>query len=162
MKGKAASALQKKKVLEEFAKVGTVTHACKETGVSRRTFNYWQKHDKTFMAEYERAQEEAVEALEHEARRRAKDGTLEPVFHRGNAVGAIRRYSDVLLIFLLKAARPEKYRDSYDGGGGRTPHADREETLNSIHSKLARLAAAGDPPARAGQDDGRGDRGPRA
>lgn len=29
-------------------------------------------------------------------------------------MGSVQRYSDTLLIFLLKAAKPEKYRDRYD------------------------------------------------
>ncbi len=38
------------------------------------------------------------------------DGTC---LFRGCQCGAIRKYSDALLIFLLKAARPEKYRESW-------------------------------------------------
>ncbi len=56
------------------------------------------------------------------------------------AVRAFRQYSDTLLVFLLKAHRPEKFRDSYPGFG-QQPWADREETLKSIQGKLARLAA---------------------
>ncbi|MDP2936788.1 MAG: hypothetical protein Q8O86_09895 [Dehalococcoidia bacterium] len=39
-------------------------------------------------------------------------GTEKPVFQGGQQVGVVREYSDVLLIFLLKGARPEKYRDN--------------------------------------------------
>lgn len=45
-----------------------------------------------------------------------------------------------MLIFLLKAAKPEKYREHY-AGFGEPPRADREAMLKDIHGKLARLAA---------------------
>lgn len=78
--------------------------------------------------------------MEHEARLRALDGTLEPVYYAGKAVGALRKHSDVLLIFLFKAACTEKYRDRYSGFG-EPPKSDRDELLKHIHGKLARLAA---------------------
>ena len=107
--GTKKASLQKELVLEAYTRVGTVTHACRESGVSRNSFNSWLRRDARFRAAYEHAQEEAVESLEHEAHRRAVEGTLEPVYHRGKPVGAIRKYSDVLLIFL---ANPKKYRDN--------------------------------------------------
>lgn len=118
--GKHGVALQKEKFLEAYAKAGTVLHACKESGIKRRTFYNWLKKDRAFLASYNQAQEEVVELLEREALRRASEGTLEPVYHAGKPVGAIRKYSDVLLIFLLNAARPEKYRPNQkeNGEGG--------------------------------------------
>ena len=50
--------------------------------------------------------------LEEEAARRAFHGTLKPVFHQGIECGQIRVYSDTLIMFLLRAANPGKYRDS--------------------------------------------------
>ena len=58
-----------------------------------------------------------ADALEQEARRRALEGVEEPVFCRGERVGVIRRYSDALLILLLKAKRPEQFRDVVDLSG---------------------------------------------
>ncbi len=50
--------------------------------------------------------------LEAEARRRAVEGVRKPVYCRGEIVGTVKEYSDTLLIFLMKGARPEKYRDN--------------------------------------------------
>ena len=36
-----------------------------------------------------------------------------PVYQGGKKVGSVRKYSDLLLIFLLKAAAPETDRDNY-------------------------------------------------
>ena len=48
-----------------------------------------------------------------EADRRAKDGVLKPVFYKGEIVGSIPQYSDNLLMFRLKALRPDKYRERF-------------------------------------------------
>ena len=58
--------------------------------------------------------------LEEEAIRRACRGVNEPVFYRGKVCGAIQKYSDTLLIVLLKALAPAKYREVHElqGEGG--------------------------------------------
>lgn len=50
--------------------------------------------------------------LEMEARRRAVDGVDKPVFHNGEQCGTVTQYSDTLLIFLMKARKPELYADT--------------------------------------------------
>ena len=39
-------------------------------------------------------------------------GVKQPVFYKGEVCGSVRKYSDVLLIFLLKGLRPEVYREN--------------------------------------------------
>jgi hypothetical protein len=54
----------------------------------------------------------AGQALADEAVRRAKDGYDEPIFYQGQPTGyTIRRYSEGLLMMLLKGWRPERYRN---------------------------------------------------
>lgn len=64
-------------------------------GIGRTTVYEAMQHDDSIRERIEDAKETAIEHLEHEARRRAVAG------------------SDLLLIFLLKALKPEKYRDTY-------------------------------------------------
>lgn len=40
----------------------------------------------------------------------AYEGTLKPVYFKGEQCGEIREYSDTLMMFILKAKKPE-YRD---------------------------------------------------
>lgn len=68
--------------------------------------------DPAFAAEWDNALQEAMDNAEGETYRRAVKGTLKPVFHKGEEVGKIREYSDTLLMFWLKAHRPEKYRET--------------------------------------------------
>ena len=51
----------------------------------------------------------AEETLLPEAQRRAVEGIMEPVYHKGDVVGFKQRYSDQLLMFLIKGAMPAKY-----------------------------------------------------
>ena len=80
----------------------------------RRTVYEWLAADERFKALYSEAQEDAIDQIELEARRRAVDGVDVPVFHGGVQIGAIRRYSDNLLIRLLKRARPHVFGAAVD------------------------------------------------
>ena len=74
--------------------------------------------DKTFREAWKKAVQIGTGLLEEEAQRRAYHGVLEPVYQKGECVGYIRRYSDQLMIFMLKSRRPEVYRDGLPDGRG--------------------------------------------
>ena len=97
--------------IEVLAATGNVSEAARAAGVGRRRPYKWKEADPGFADRWADAREEAADALEGEARRRAADGVEEPVFYRGEVCGTVRRYSDTLLIFLLKGLRPDKYRE---------------------------------------------------
>ncbi len=110
--------LIKKLFLEAYAKTGNLAAAARLTPKMDRRFHYqWLKHDEAYAAAFAAAEEQAIEMLEEEARRRAHDGVTEDVYYLGKVVGHVQKYSDTLLIFLLKAARPEIYRDRYELSG---------------------------------------------
>lgn len=111
-RGDKTGHLKKKRFLEEYSKTGIVSYSAKKAGISRKTFYEWVAKDPEFAAKAKEAEEEATELLETEALRRAVQGTLEPVFWQGKKVGQIRRFSDTLLIFTLKARNPKKYREN--------------------------------------------------
>ena len=73
-----------------------------------------RKTDEAFRTAWQEAAEVGTEFLEQEAARRAYHGTLKPVFHKGEQCGLVREYSDTLMIFLLKARRPDKYREGVE------------------------------------------------
>jgi len=105
------SHMKKRAFLAAFAECGTVTHAAEIAGISRRMVQYWKKDDPEFAEAFRIAEEKAADRLEQEAWRRAIEGVAEPVYHKGEVVGYIQKFSDTLLIFLLKGVRPEKYRE---------------------------------------------------
>lgn len=123
--------------LAAYARSGNVTAACEASDTGRRSHYDWLAEPE-YKAAFETAREEAIERLEAEARRRAEIGHAEPVIWHGELMFApardkqtgevlrnddgailmtdepltIRKPSDVLLMFLLKSLRPDKYRDN--------------------------------------------------
>ena len=100
--------------LDVFSKTANVTLACQAARVDRRTVYKWKdaKNNGGFGAAWAVALETANDMLEAEAYRRAVQGVDEPHFYEGDIVGHVRKYSDVLLIFLMKARMPHKYRET--------------------------------------------------
>jgi hypothetical protein len=173
------TARQKKAFLSAYSESGNVTAAAMIAGVGRRTHYDWLDSDKQYAHDFQQAGEEAVDLLELEARRRAASGVDEPVIHQGQLMGrwvnakgetvapdaagakmiplTIKRYSDTLLIFLMKGARPEKYRDNArvehtgkDGGPIQTMDlsrlSDRElEDFERLASKAGGRVHAAEP-----------------
>jgi hypothetical protein len=112
---------------------GQVEKACKAAGVSRDFVGKHRDADSDFATAWESVQELNVERLETEADRRAL-GYPEPVFYQGKPTGhQVTRYSDNLLMFRLKALRPEKYRD---GPGVKPGDQLSEEELNAALTKM--------------------------
>jgi hypothetical protein len=65
------------------------------------------------------------------------------VFYQGEKVGTVQKYSDTLLIFLMKGVRPEKYRERFgheitgkDGGPIETAELSSEERKERISELL--------------------------
>lgn len=73
---------------------GNVRASCQAAGIDRRTAYRNRDQYATFKREWKGALEDACDILEAEARKRATQG------------------SDLLLIFLLKAHRPDVYRET--------------------------------------------------
>jgi AcrR family transcriptional regulator len=99
------------KFLSELRQGASIARAAAAVGVSRSTVYEYRSTDEAFATEWDQAVEDGTDTIEDEAYRRAVEGVDEPVFYKGDEVGHVRKYSDTLLIVLLKARRPEKYLD---------------------------------------------------
>jgi hypothetical protein len=91
--------------IQQLRETCNVSHAARCAGIGRRTAYDWREADPAFAADWDSAEQEAVDALELVARERAIDG------------------SDRMMEILLKAHRPEKYVERFKGeiggiGGG--------------------------------------------
>jgi AcrR family transcriptional regulator len=126
---------RQQKALDALRSGSSVTEAAAAAGVHRLTLYRWQKDDGGFRAAVRDAVEEGTDLIEDETTRRAVHGLDEPVVYQGqmtfvgvdkdgnpcdplsplavkNVPLTIRRPSDTLAIFLLKARRPKKYREN--------------------------------------------------
>lgn len=116
---RAQTARLKRHFLELFARQGNISAACRALGLERRRVYDWQESDDQFAAAFREAEIESTERLEAEAYRRAHDGVARTkrAYYAGEVIDEIEEleYSDTLLIFLLKARRPDKYREKFVG-----------------------------------------------
>jgi hypothetical protein len=92
-------------------KGASIAQAARSAGVSEPTPYRRRKEDETFRAAWMEAGIVRTALLKQEACRRAYHGTLKPIFYKGVKCGVERRYSDNLLMFLLKQRDPS-FRDS--------------------------------------------------
>jgi hypothetical protein len=107
------------KFLKALTRTANVTVAAESCKISRTCLYEHREVDLDFAKAWDAAMNIAVDRLEFRAHQRAFDGTDKPLVYKGeitrDANGdpvTIKEYSDTLTIFLLKAHRPEKYRDN--------------------------------------------------
>ena len=121
-RSKKGEAAQRAAFLQALSETASITKACEISKLPRRTVYNWREADPHFAEAWDEALELGTDALEDEAIRRALHGTDKPVYQGGKRVGAVREFSDTLLIFMLKAKRPEKYKErvatEHSGPGG--------------------------------------------
>jgi len=135
----AEKAALKEKFLGCLADTCHVGQSCEHVGLSRQTMYIWREEDPQFAADWKRALTRGAEVLEDEAIRRGQMGYDVTIYQAGKVVGVERKYSDTLLIFMLKGALPEKYADrlKQDLTGKMQISDMADEDLNS---RIARLA----------------------
>jgi hypothetical protein len=93
------------KVLRQLALGKSIGAACKSARVSRQTYYNWCEADANFARRADDAIEDGTDAIEDNALNQAKHG------------------AQTLMVLILKARRPEKYRDRFEAqvsgpGGG--------------------------------------------
>ena len=123
---------KKDRFLKSFEELGNISKAAQLAGINRREHYFWINGDPEYAKAFENSEKIAADTLESEGYRRALEGVDEPVVYQGNFTYpldkngipdkskspiSIRKYSDTLLIFLLKGARPDKYKDRHELGG---------------------------------------------
>ena len=118
------------KFIEVLSNSANVRAACRAAGIDRTTAYRHRARNAAFAEEWDSALKEAGEILEAVAWQRAKEK------------------SDLLLIFLLKALMPEKYRETSvlqhtGAGGGPIQHETR--TVSELDREINRLLAGFEP-----------------
>jgi hypothetical protein len=109
----------KEAFIDMLQQLPIITEVCKILQVSPSSVMDERDRDLEFDRRVKEAQGIGYGGLEAEALRRARDGVLEPVFHQGMEVGRVRKYSDKLLMFLLRGYKPARFNPGVkiDAGG---------------------------------------------
>lgn len=130
---------QKRALLTAYAECATITGAVASTDVSRRIHYHWLEVDKDYREAFAIAHEMAIAAHEDEASRRAM-GWDETLYTNNGTPYTVRKYSDTMLIFRLKALLPERYRET----NRRDDRSDVSELLKAVLLELADRSQARD------------------
>lgn len=135
---------RQRQFIQMLADTGSVTQAAQHVGLSTvsayRLRNAPDGH--AFATAWEIAIQAASRRLVDEAMDRAFNGADEPVFDRdGKRVGRRIRYNDRLLMFMLRALQPERFRNAHRAE--RAPGEPLPALAKPVAEALALLA----PPA---------------
>jgi len=96
---------------------GRVAEAAKAAGYQDTSaVQKFRRENEEFAEEWEQAVEAGTDMLVDEVVRRAIDGVHEPQYYKGEVVGYTLKFSDALLMFQIRARRPEQYRETARGG----------------------------------------------
>jgi hypothetical protein len=152
------------KFLAAYRECGIVRRAARAAGISRTTHYGWLEEDDTYPDRFREAHEDATDILEEEARRRAIEGLRRVKFNPKTGKPYIdpetkqpyteHEYSDRILEVMLKAKRPEEFKEriaaEHTGkNGGPIETKDASELTDA--ERAARVAALFDL-ARARRD----------
>lgn len=110
--------------MEFLGKALSVTH------ISRYTYNQWYEDDIDFRNKVDGLRMEITAQYQREAKRRAIEGVLKPIYYKGRLIDVTREYSDNLLMFELKR-RDNTYRDNFNVAIG------PDDTLKGLFKELA-------------------------
>lgn len=124
------TANRQQEFLQWLAQGASVSAAARAIAVSRNALYLLRDRDERFRLAWDEATEQGTDRLEDEALRRAVEGYEQPVFYRGVIVGHVRRYSDGLLIELLRARRPERFQNH-----SRSPEGSIEPALAALFAE---------------------------
>lgn len=171
---------KQERFLAAYSEIGIIKAACRVAKINRSTYYNWRDNDAEFAALLPDAAIEADETLEYAAYEQSVLGMEEPlvsagmpvyeqipvldddgeqkiddrgkpIYKRGNML-VVRKYSPQLLITLLKARMPQKYKDKieHSGPGGGPIKIDRVDYSRFSAEELVLLEQM----ARKAEQDG--------
>ncbi|QDV72488.1 hypothetical protein [Botrimarina mediterranea] len=113
-----ALSVKQRRFLAAYRETATITAAARDSGVDHKSHYRWRRECPAYAEAFERTQHIAADVLEDEARRRAVEGVRtirygrdgEPLIDPATGEPYVEvRYSDRLLMALLRANAPEKF-----------------------------------------------------
>lgn len=122
--------------ISALTETGSLTRAAQAAQLNPAHALLYYAQNPEFAKKYDEAISIACLAMESEARRRAFDGVDEAVYYKGEVVGSVRKYSDSLAMFLLKAYKPHVFGDRLSLDANLNHVAQLDEV-----SRVAKLAA---------------------
>lgn len=123
------------KFITNLTKTANVSRSARLAGISTSALYAHRAKTPSFAKQWDDAIGAALDDLEQDVIRRARQGVERPVFFGGSKIGSVRNYSDTLAMFVLKAKRPEVYarlNAAGESGVGISDDDARAEVLRRI------------------------------
>lgn len=133
--------IKKRAFLQAFGISGTKYHACQSAKVSRETIDIWLKEDPEFRTAFKNALDDSMDMIEHSFKVRTVLGVKKTIYYKGQPIGEEVHHSDVAGIVLLKAYRPERYRERYELTGAGGGPIEVANPVQRLMSKLLEIRA---------------------
>jgi hypothetical protein len=100
--------------LTALSEEGTIGAGLKKAAITRSRLFEWREHIPNWDIREQQARDDFADRVEAEAVRRGVEGVETPVYQAGKLIGYKTEYSDPLLILVLRAVRPDRYREKLD------------------------------------------------
>jgi hypothetical protein len=132
----------KGRFLREFARIGSVSMACRAAGLARRTVYRWRDADADFRDRWDAARHRAGERLRDAAMERALQGEERPVWRDGRIVDHEIVPDSRLLWRLLQALQAPQYGpQARELQADRARAVERRRELDAAEERAARYEA---------------------
>lgn len=141
-------AAKRTRFLTAMRETPNVSRAARLAGMNPSTAYRHRAKNRAFREAWDAAVSAALDTIEEVLLGRIIDGVERPHFYAGNQTGTYKVYSDNLLMFYLRAHRPEIYGRTAASGGSEDSGDDREVVMR----QLARLADRA-PQGRTGSEN---------
>ncbi len=139
-RGRGKDATWRKVYLHVLRHCPNVTVACRVSGVTDGAIRKARESDPDFAAAEKEAIAHGIGLVEASAFKSAVYGDLEPVYHQGILCGTVVKYSDAMRALLLKAHKPEVYRENVKvEHGGKVDHT--HMTLEEMKKRMEEARA---------------------
>lgn len=136
---------EKNDFLWNYLQTGSIAKAAKKTKIARQTHYDWLKNDKNgrYHEAFKKVYDMRTDYLEELAEERATVGRKEGIYYKGEKVGERTIVSDKLLMFMLQARRPDKYRQTVaEINNNNTVNVDISEAVAAARERVARANEA--------------------
>ena len=127
--------------LDVLRSTANVSRAARAAGMPTSSLYRQRAESASFAAEWDAAISEAIDTVEEELIRRARDGVTKPIFYGGKQVGTMQMHSNDLLMFLAKARRPEIYNRAAVQVAPPVHEMTEEEANAELDRRLAAIEA---------------------
>lgn len=106
------TARKKDKFCQILMQTGNISKSAVAVDLSRTAIYKARDACKVFARQWDDAFETFLDNREQECARRAFDGVDEPIYYKGDVCGHVKKFSDILSMFYLKAYR-DKFKERH-------------------------------------------------